>query len=340
MSLTLGPGATGDKLAAKQDAGTDVAYEINGDLRTISGSTDAYGSLAQGTLTASAVALLGPASGTDMIVGSISLANPGASSRIVTFYKTKNSTTYDATTQWGPAITLAPGEAAQWQDGAWAVYNSAGQRKGIVLNELTTKGDLLTFDTAQQRLAVGLNRQALTANSAAATGLEYDDPIAVVHSTPAQALATTETYVTGSAIAVPAGFRAGGLFRWRIFISKTNAGTAAPVFAIKFGTAGAVGDTTRITITAQAQTAIVDIGEWVIEAQVTTAGASAIVVGMIRLYHQHGATGLSIGSGGETPVASSAFDLTVANTKAGVSITSGASAAWTVNRLITEVLNG
>ena len=173
MPLALGPGATGDKLAAKQDVGTDVNYEIDGDLRTISGSTDAYGSLAQGVLGTSAAALVGPASGTDMLIGCLHIANPGASTRIVTFYKTKNSTTYDATTQWGPAITLGPGETAMWGNGLWAVYDNVGRPKLVMLTPLTTKGDLFTYSTQSIRKAVSANGGLLIANSADATGLDY-----------------------------------------------------------------------------------------------------------------------------------------------------------------------
>lgn len=41
---------------------------------------------------------------------------------------------------------------------------------------LTTKGDLYTYDTGNQRLAVGTNGQVLSANSAQATGLEWVTP--------------------------------------------------------------------------------------------------------------------------------------------------------------------
>ena len=43
---------------------------------------------------------------------------------------------------------------------------------------LTTKGDLLTYDTADARLAVGTNAQVLTADSAEATGMKWADPAA------------------------------------------------------------------------------------------------------------------------------------------------------------------
>jgi hypothetical protein len=41
---------------------------------------------------------------------------------------------------------------------------------------LTTKGDVYTFDTADQRLAVGTNGQVLTADSAQATGIKWATP--------------------------------------------------------------------------------------------------------------------------------------------------------------------
>lgn len=43
------------------------------------------------------------------------------------------------------------------------------------ISPLTTKGDIQTYDTGNQRLAVGTNGQALIANSATATGLEWQN---------------------------------------------------------------------------------------------------------------------------------------------------------------------
>lgn len=47
---------------------------------------------------------------------------------------------------------------------------------GGVSVPLTTKGDILTFDTANARLAVGTNTQVLTADSAEATGVKWAAP--------------------------------------------------------------------------------------------------------------------------------------------------------------------
>lgn len=47
---------------------------------------------------------------------------------------------------------------------------------GAGLSPLTTKGDIYTFDTGDQRLAVGTDGQVLTADSAAPTGLKFATP--------------------------------------------------------------------------------------------------------------------------------------------------------------------
>ena len=106
MPLTL---ANTDNFAAKQAVGTDVVLTITGDDRTISGNTDAYGIFKAGTITASAVSYVAPASGHDALITGIQISNPGATARTVYFYLSKGGTTYDATTQWGPDILLGAG---------------------------------------------------------------------------------------------------------------------------------------------------------------------------------------------------------------------------------------
>ena len=61
---------------------------------------------------------------------------------------------------------------------------------------LTTKGDLLTFDTADTRLGVGANGTVLTADSAQATGLKWATPAA-----PASGLTFIKSQTIGSAVA-------------------------------------------------------------------------------------------------------------------------------------------
>lgn len=298
MPLTLGPGSTGDKLAAKQDVGTDVIYEINGDLRTISGSTDAYGSLAQGALNTSATALVGPSSGTDMIIDSISLSNPGASTRIVTFYKTKDATTYNATTQWGPPITLLTGESAQW-NGSWSVYTA----QGIIKSAPTTSGLVL-----------------------AATG--FGGPVTGFSS---------DTYLAGSQILLPTNLLTAdrSMFRWNFGVSKTAACTGTPTVIIRYGTAGAIGDTARVTFTFSAQTAATDRGWFEVLARFRVVGASAVINAEALLSHQLATTGLNNTTTGsqELAVTSGSFDSTPVGSYIGLSVngtSTTAPAVWTI----------
>ncbi len=294
MPLALGPGATGDKLAAKQDAGTDVVYEISGDLRTISGSTDAYGSLAQGALGSSPVALLGPASGTDMIVDSITVFNTGASTRVVTFYKTKDSATYDATTQWA-VLTLLTGERAEWNSIGWTIYTA----QGIAKSAPVSAGLIVT-----------------NAATAAVTGFAAD------------------TYLAGSALALPTGLiRAKTSMYWVFDVVKTAAGIAAPTVILRFGVNGTTGDAARLTFTFSAQTAAIDRGVFELWASFNSIGAAGVLTGHCKLHHQLAVTGLNtVQPAGmqQLTVTSGGFDTAVANSLAGLSVNGGASAAWTI----------
>lgn len=299
MALTLGPGATGDKLAAKQDAGTDVTCEISGDLRTISGSTDAYGSLFQGALSTTATALLGPATGTDMIVDNITIMNTGVLTRIVTFYKTKNSTTYDATTQWA-SLTLLIGERAEWNGIGWTTYTAQG-----ITKVAPTDAGLFIVNAAV----------------APVTGYAAD------------------TYLAGSALALPAGLlRAKTMMYWAFDVVKTNAGTGAPTVIIRYGTAGAIGDTARVTFTFSVQTAVVDRGVFEVWATFFSVGSgtSAVLSAFARLHHQLAVTGLNtVQPAGmqELTVTSGGFDSTPAGSIVGLSVNGNTSAAWTITNV-------
>lgn len=123
--LTIAPT---DNFAAKQDAGTDILFSINGML-----ITDATGlpsaRTAQGALSTTAAALLtSPSSGTSLSLDNIKMTNVGTLLRIVTCYKDSAGTTYDATTQWGSPIVLQAGESAEW-NGSWNVYDANGVPK-------------------------------------------------------------------------------------------------------------------------------------------------------------------------------------------------------------------
>jgi hypothetical protein len=68
---------------------------------------------------------------------------------------------------------------------------------------LTTKGDLLTFDTADARLGVGANGTVLTADSAETTGLKWATPAAPVT---ALTLIHTETVSNASSVNIDSKF--------------------------------------------------------------------------------------------------------------------------------------
>lgn len=293
--LAFAPGVTGDKLAAKQDAGTDIVVEVNGDIRTISGATDAYGCIFQGALSSVAAALVGPAAGTDALVASIKVSNTGTSTRVVTLYKTKNSVTYDATTQWHK-VTLLDSECAEWISGlGWMVYNA----QGIPKNAPTTSGAVLS-----------------NAALAAVTGYAAD------------------TYLAGSALALPTGLiRAKSCFYWVFDIVKTAAGTATPTVILRFGTGGVVGDAARVTLTFSAQTAAIDRGTIEVWANFNSVGAAGVLNAIAKLNHQLAITGLNSTTQNlqTLNVASAGFDTTVANSILGLSVNGGASAAWTIS---------
>ena len=109
----------------------------------------------------------------------------------------------------GDVIQLVCINATEWVmvSGTWLGAGGA--------SPLTTKGDVYTYDTADQRLAVGTNGQVLTADSAEATGVkwaaaggggattDYDAQIASIGAL------GTETFTVSAMVAnanIPGGF--------------------------------------------------------------------------------------------------------------------------------------
>jgi hypothetical protein len=148
------------------------------------------------------------------------------------------------------------------------------------------------------------------------------------------ALATTEVYLTSSNLLIPSmGLTAGMVMIWYIGVVKTAASTAAPIWTWRVGAAGTVADTSRIAATSvQAQTAVASDGTLVATCTVRTAGTSGILYGA-------GPSGAP-GFGGGGQAASAAFDLTILGGQyIGLTVTTGTSAAWTVNGLTCMILN-
>jgi hypothetical protein len=147
-------------------------------------------------------------------------------------------------------------------------------------------------------------------------------------------LATTEVYLTNSNILIPSfGMEAGQKYVWHISAVKTGAGVAAPVWTFRIGAAGAIGDTSRLALTS---TGI----------QVATA-MDGVLTAML-VVRNVGASGVIAGSGGSGPAnfggggsgASSTFDNTgLGGQYVGLTVTTGASAAWTINALACYMIN-
>lgn len=150
----------------------------------------------------------------------------------------------------------------------------------------------------------------------------------------------SDTYLAGSRIALPVASLVGGQtgFRWNFGVVKTAAGTATPTVIIRYGTAGAIGDTARVTFTFSAQTAAVDRGwvEVIAAFRTVGSGTSAILDAEAFFSHQLATTGLnSTTTGGqELAVSSSGFDSTPVGSFIGLSVNGGASAAWTITSVI------
>ncbi len=183
--------------------------------------------------------------------------------------------------------------------------------RAVYFSDSTTKRPVQTDDA-------GLRKGLLSKNTAtAAQGL----------------LATTEVYLTNSNLLIPSfGMEAGQTYIWHISAVKTAAGVAAPIWTFRIGAAGAIGDTSRLALNAtgiQIATAF----DCILTAMLTVrnVGASGVIAGS-------GGAQANFGGGGSG--ASSTFDNTgLGGQYVGLTVTTGASAAWTVNGLSCYLIN-
>jgi hypothetical protein len=149
----------------------------------------------------------------------------------------------------------------------------------------------------------------------------------------------TDTYLTGSNLLLPAGLQQKSIYRCIFNVSKTAAGAAVPTVTVRVGTAGAIGDTSRVALTFATQTAIADEGMIEIWCGFRAVGASASFQAIGRLTHSLASTGFSNVPASIKSTLSSAFDSTIANTQIGLSVNGNTSAAWTVNLVQAEFRN-
>lgn len=143
-----------------------------------------------------------------------------------------------------------------------------------------------------------------------------------------------DVYLVNSGIAIPeTRLQVGTFIRWKIFVSKTAAGTAAPVFTFRHGTAQSTADTSRGAVTCSAQTATLNSG-CIIDCMATfrAVGASAV----LQFGVGQGVAGFSTQGGVAT---SATFNSAVSGMFLGISINPGASAAWTVSQVHVDLLN-
>lgn len=154
----------------------------------------------------------------------------------------------------------------------------------------------------------------------------------------AQAGFASDTYVTNSNLLIPSfALQAKSRVLWMLSASKTAAGVATPIFQVRIGAAGAVGDTSRLTLTGSAQTAAADVGLWFVMLTVRSIGAAGVLQGALSLAHNLAATGFASSAAGAVEATSAGFDTTATGgLNIGLSVNGGASAAWTVTQAQVE----
>jgi hypothetical protein len=162
----------------------------------------------------------------------------------------------------------------------------------------------------------------------------------VIESIADQVVNATNTYIDGSSLPF-SSLDARTSLRWRLWLSKTAAGVAAPVIKVVSGPLATIADTARLTFTGPAQTAAADAAYIEILALLRSAGGStsAVLNGVFRMTHNLDATGFAV-LGTPTILAESAgFDSTIRDVVAGLTIDPGAAGVWTIEGIIAEVVN-
>ncbi len=155
-----------------------------------------------------------------------------------------------------------------------------------------------------------------------------------------QVTGAVDVYVTNSnlAVPVPAKMQAGMKAKWELSITKAAAGTGTPVFTVRYGTAGAIGDTSRVVFTwPAANTAVAD--EMQVEIMLTFravgSGTTAVLEGSLIAQHELTTTGFggtALGSIIIVNAVSAGFDSTPANSFIGLSVNPGTAGAWSIRQ--------
>ncbi len=253
------------------------------------------------------------------------------------------------------ALTLTSAAAATWSTSAGVMtlsgaagVNITGGTGNVTVGTANATGTLLVLDTKNDNTTdpTGVNG-GMYYNSTAARFRCYEGGVwkncidAPSNASVADQVvgASTTTYLTGSAIPIPAGgLRVGTQLTWKINVTKTAASTAALTFNLRFGTAGTTADTARLTFTTPANTAVVDTATITIMATVRSVNSSTgVIIGNFQLVHS-GATATGFLSGTNITTlslnnTSAGFNNTVASSIVGISVTTGASHSLTFQQV-------
>lgn len=164
----------------------------------------------------------------------------------------------------------------------------------------------------------------------------FAEPISSASVASQSPAAATDVYITDSGIAIPeTRIQARTFARWRLMVSKTAAGTAAPIFVIRHGTAKTTADAARCTITCGAQSATANAG-CMIEVIATFRSVGAATAAVLQGGVGQGVAGFHTIGGVAT---SAGFNSTVASTFLGLSLNAGTSGAWTITQVQADLLN-
>lgn len=150
----------------------------------------------------------------------------------------------------------------------------------------------------------------------------------------------TDTYLTGSNIALPTtGLAQKSMYRLRVNVSKTAAGTATPVVIVRVGSAGSTADTAVATLTFSAGTAVADTGIIEVYCTFRSIGATATMWVVGKIEHNGTAVGLVSQITDVRSTVASSFNSTTTGNILGVSVNGGTSAAWTTELVQAELVN-
>jgi hypothetical protein len=150
----------------------------------------------------------------------------------------------------------------------------------------------------------------------------------------------SDTYITGSSISTATHIQAGTTLRWRFSVSKTAAGTAAPIWTIRCGAGATITDTSMLSFTGSAQTSgTADTGFCEIEAVLSTGTATGNILGAYVLHHTKGASGFGGTATGAQVQQASGASVNVTGTYFGISVNPGASANWTFGPVSAQAFN-